>query len=257
MNQRPAFQWYPKDYLTDINVVSMTLEEEGAYRRLIDYCWLNGTIPADTKRMAPLCKCQADKMAELWPAIEPCFRPHPKEVKWLIHPRLERERIKQDEHLKKKSRAGKAGAKARWGKDGDSTAMLLPIADDSSPSSSPSPSPSSTPAKREQYCTAFEAFWETYPERNNSGSKSKASELWERAVSDGVEPGLLEEKVGAYAEWCALEGIVGTGKVAMATTWLNQKRWEEKLVFNRMKDSDRKLVGRVQHLEGIDLERSF
>jgi len=78
-DKRPAFQWYPKDHLTDLNVLPMTLEEEGAYRRLMDYCWLTGYIPSDTKGMAPLCGCQPDRMAELWVAIEPCFRPHPKE----------------------------------------------------------------------------------------------------------------------------------------------------------------------------------
>ena len=52
----PAFQWYPKDYLSDLNVVVMTLEEEGAYRRLMDYCWLHGSIPDDMAALGAMCK---------------------------------------------------------------------------------------------------------------------------------------------------------------------------------------------------------
>ena len=118
-DKRPAFQWYPKDYLTDENVLPMTLEEEGAYRRLIDYCWLHGSIPNDPKRMAPLCKCDSAHMEELWPAIEPCFRLMNGDAKRLVHPRLLKERKKQDEYRKKKSDAGKIGAEKRWGKDGE------------------------------------------------------------------------------------------------------------------------------------------
>ena len=47
----PAYLWYPKDYLADANTVLMSLEEEGAYRRLLDYCWLEGSIPGDMKAM--------------------------------------------------------------------------------------------------------------------------------------------------------------------------------------------------------------
>ena len=116
-DKRPAFQWYPKDYLTDENVVVMTLEEEGAYRRLIDYCWLHGSLPNDTERMAPLCKTDGTRMAQLWPAIEPCFQQMNGDANRLVHPRLEKERKKQDEYREKKSRAGKAGADKRWGND--------------------------------------------------------------------------------------------------------------------------------------------
>lgn len=127
--KRPAFQWYPKDYLTDERVVPMTLEEEGAYRRLMDYCWLHGSLPNDMARLAAMCKASADHMAELWPAIEPCFQLV--ENRW-IHPRLEIERRKQDNYRKAKSKAGKRGAKARWEKEENGTAIVLPMANDSS-----------------------------------------------------------------------------------------------------------------------------
>lgn len=113
-DKRPAFQFYPKDYLSDENVMVMSLEEQGAYIRLMSFCWLEGSIPADTERMAKLCFVDGKRMAELWQSLESCFSPHPKKPGRMTHPRLDEEREKQDEHRKKRQEAGKAGADARW-----------------------------------------------------------------------------------------------------------------------------------------------
>ena len=40
-NKSPSFQFYPRDYLTDVNVAMMTLEEQGVYIRLLCYAWLS------------------------------------------------------------------------------------------------------------------------------------------------------------------------------------------------------------------------
>jgi len=54
MNRSPAFQFYPQDWLASAKVAEMTLEEEGAYIRLICYCWMTGSIPADPARCAKM-----------------------------------------------------------------------------------------------------------------------------------------------------------------------------------------------------------
>jgi len=108
----PAFQWYPKDFLSDENVVLMTLEEEGAYRRLMDYCWLQGSIPDDTKSLSMLCKgISVERMAVLWSAIKHCFLK--REERW-FHPRLEREKTKQNKHRKAKVNAGSFAISRKW-----------------------------------------------------------------------------------------------------------------------------------------------
>ena len=141
----PAFQFYAADFLADENVQAMSLAERGAYITLMAFCWREGSIPADSNRMARLCGCHADEMAELWQAIAVCFEPSA-EPDRLIHPRLELEREKQAKHRKKRSEAGAAGAKSRWGgsDDGnriadasqtDSNAIDLPMAKNGSSSS--------------------------------------------------------------------------------------------------------------------------
>jgi len=127
--KRPAFQFYPKDWLSDEHVMLMTLEERGAYIQLLCICWLEGSVPGDLTRMARLCQTDDNRMAELWQSLEPCFRQQGD--RW-VHPRLDLERKKQDEHRKAKSEAGKKGAKARWDNDENGSATDVPMAKNSS-----------------------------------------------------------------------------------------------------------------------------
>lgn len=113
-NKSPAFQWYPKDILASARVQMMSMTEECAYRRLIDYCWLHGSVPADAQRAARLvgkgCPVEAAKIA-----LE-MFEPHPTDQSKLVHDRLEAEREKQASNSKARSEA----AAARWNKQGKS-----------------------------------------------------------------------------------------------------------------------------------------
>lgn len=112
----PAFQRYPKDYLGDELVMRMTLEEEGAYNRLMDFAWLEGSIPADMRGLAALCKnVSLKKMTAIWETIGCKFAAHPDLPGRLIHKRLERERDKQKVWSEKSREGGKRSAEKRWG----------------------------------------------------------------------------------------------------------------------------------------------
>lgn len=52
----PAFQFYAADYLADMDVQMMTLEEEGMYIRLLCYCWREGSLPNDDEQLLRLVK---------------------------------------------------------------------------------------------------------------------------------------------------------------------------------------------------------
>lgn len=114
INNSPAFQHYPKDILADLRVQEMSLAEEGAYRRLIDFCWLNGSIPNDEKRVARIIgKGATPEMARI---VMQMFVNHPTFEDELVHPVLEEERDKQASNRKARQQA----AEARWGKQGKS-----------------------------------------------------------------------------------------------------------------------------------------
>lgn len=142
----PAFQFYPKDFLSDGNQASMSLSECGAYIRLLCICWNDGSLPNDVTRLAYLCSATPRQMRQLWPAVSVCFRVV---ADRLIHPRLNRERQKQETYRLMKAEAGQKGGRATAeGKQKSSrrSSRLLaePLAKASPPSSSSSSSSSPT-----------------------------------------------------------------------------------------------------------------
>lgn len=54
MAKPPAFQFYPKDWLTSEKVMSMTLEQQGAYMNLLCHAWINEGLPNDDAILARL-----------------------------------------------------------------------------------------------------------------------------------------------------------------------------------------------------------
>lgn len=110
----PAFQFDAAEWLADENISLMTLEEEGAYIRLLACCWREGSISAIPEAVARLTKHCSTTITE---RVLKQFIPMPGNCSRMIHERLEKERKKQAAWSKKSSEAGKAGAKARWGKE--------------------------------------------------------------------------------------------------------------------------------------------
>ena len=145
----PAFQFYAADFLADENVALMNNEQLGCYIRLISYAWREGSIPADLEDIASLCRTDSKRMTELWTArLCDRFKPHAKQHGRLVNSRCEHEREKQKRNSREKSVAGKKGALARWHKDLEAkqphaSAIILPMAKDSSSSSSSSSSSTS------------------------------------------------------------------------------------------------------------------
>lgn len=150
MNKAPSFQWYPADYLADMQVRMLSWASRGLYVDLLCYCWREGYIPADSSAIAQLSGCHDLAI------IEPCLLLFSEsgESGKLLHKRLEKEREKQNEHRKERAEAGKKGAESRWGnkkptrKKKDSkangsangSAMILPLAKNGSSSSTSSSS---------------------------------------------------------------------------------------------------------------------
>lgn len=69
--------WYGREFYADENVQVMTLDQEAAYLRLLWNCWQEGSIPADTAKLAAVCKnMPARKFAkDIWPALCGLFTP--------------------------------------------------------------------------------------------------------------------------------------------------------------------------------------
>src|SRR5215469_15168602 len=115
VNRPPAFQFYPKDWLSSKKIVTMTLEEEGAYIHLLAHCWDSPdcTLPDDDTELA-----QLSRLGERWfsggsAKLRACFLPHPKKSGRLLNARLLEERKKQEAWRRKSREGGKRSAESR------------------------------------------------------------------------------------------------------------------------------------------------
>lgn len=108
----PRMDWYPRDFQSDARVRVMTLEQQGAYRALLDFSWMDGPLPNDHAYLAKLLGISRRAFtARVWPRVAPCFT---EEGSTLVNPRLERERQRAINARKRASTKGRLGAEKRW-----------------------------------------------------------------------------------------------------------------------------------------------
>ena len=215
MDKAPAFQFYPKDWLTDPDVVCMSMAQKGAYITLICYCWREDQLPNNPDYIRKLLG-NVPKWKTLWNGIK-----HKFEIRgnYLVHPRLEKERIKQEEYRKKKSNAGKKGMKKRWGKlhNNDNTVKEVLITKNNSSSSTSS----SIAHSSDIYTSSFNEFWEIYPHKVG---KKKAMEVWNKLKPDDES---IERIIDALKKQKETRQWQDKLYVPHPATWLNQERWND------------------------------
>ena len=164
MKNSPAFQFYPTDFLADINVQAMTMEERGIYITLLCHCWIEDGLPND----------DGDPIAGLLKnhRVAKCFI---KKNGKFRNPRLDKERKKQLAYHKSQQEAGLRGAERRWGRH--SKPIATPMAKHSSSSLSSSSSPSKEDSressiKADKAGQLFEEFWQAYPREGRFHKKA-------------------------------------------------------------------------------------
>lgn len=128
--QSPAFQFYPRDFLADARVASMSPAACGVYIRLLCHCWIEGSVENDSEMIRRLVGFSGRNWSAVWCQARTCFVIHDGR---LVQPRIERERAKQAEFRAKKAQAGSAGGKQKASKT-----LADPLAKPTSSSSSSS-----------------------------------------------------------------------------------------------------------------------
>lgn len=128
--KRPWFAFYASDWLSSSNVCLMTPEQRGGYIQLLCHAWLSDDcgLPDDDAALAVLSGLNGS-----WDAsketIRKCFKPSSGR---LLNLRLLQEKSAILEKLDSRSKAGKKGARKRWGSNGlNNKAILLPLAKNS------------------------------------------------------------------------------------------------------------------------------
>lgn len=114
--QSPAFQFYAGDWISDPNRMKLSLEEQGAYVLLYCHCWRGFKIPFDYEIMSRMLNCRTEKIEKIYPKIKHLFEEKKDKdgITYLYCIQAEEERKEQAKNRRKRSIAGKLGAKKRW-----------------------------------------------------------------------------------------------------------------------------------------------
>jgi len=157
VEKSPAFQFYPKDFLTDANVVIMNPEVKGLYITLLCIDWIEDGFFIDAMmKLAGFDFFKKDGTLRdtedyegAMAMLSNCFVAHPEKVDFVTNPRLMKERKNQVSKRRERSESGKKGAKSLWSKrkneklshsSAKGSAIKEPMAIDGSSSSSSSSS---------------------------------------------------------------------------------------------------------------------
>lgn len=204
MKKSPAFQFYATDYLGSQRVQMLTLEEEGAYIRLLCYCWQHGSIPSKHSEIARLVgKGCSTNLARV---VSEMFDKHPNDQFKMIHSRLESEKNKQAAWREKCS---VGGAKSAESKKLAHTVLQLPLTLPLQGSFNiPSPSPSSVSILQKKAVVAKES-----PQTPDE----IISELKSNPAYSQIDVGREFHKMSA---WCSVKRK--TPSKARLINWLNR-----------------------------------
>ena len=111
----PAFQLYPKEWLSSGRITMMTPEQEGVFIRLLLHQWEDPTctLPDDDAKLAIL-----SRLGERWlkvgsTSVKGAFVKHPTLPHRIYNERLYRERIKQEKFREQCKYAGVKSGKVR------------------------------------------------------------------------------------------------------------------------------------------------
>ena len=230
VNKPPAFQFYPADFISDENVVLMNNQEVGCYIKLLCFCWKQGSIPNDMRKIAKLCNENETVMAQLWDSLKSCFNKNNNGR--LCNPRLEKERKKQITFRKERSESGQKGAINRWNKNKikdkkpNSSAIAKPLAEPmaNDGSSSSSSSSHSISKKKQIYTQSFLSFWNKYPKKSG---KKDAFKAYQKAKDKPPISELLKiiDRHIQSDQWQKEDGEF----IPFPATWLNKGRWDDEL----------------------------
>jgi len=218
----PAFQFYPDEWLTDRIVAMMTPEQEGAYIRLVCYCWLDNdlSLPDNDEQLSVLARISKCGL-EL---VKSKFKPHPIKEGFLTHSRLQKEYKKQLAWREKSAKGGKKSAAQRTEnkqKLKGGSICLQPKSN--TPSPSPSPTTYKKESKKESSLSNFEEFWKSWiPYKTPKGSKSDAREAYLK-IRKEIDHETLITISGEYCRLCETTDT----NTKNVFRWLKKRGWED------------------------------
>jgi len=220
LGKAPAFQFYASDFLSDINVTTMTMAQRGMYITLLAFEWIEGSLPTDLLKLRILCGNHPDFDND-WQIVRNCFIE--KEGR-LYNNRLETERGNMIAYRERMSANGRKGAETRWQSHSKAIAK---------PSNKEVEEEVVVRSKRvnvkKEYTDEFlNEFWTIYPRSDN---RKRALDKYISARKKGVDKEKIISGLKNYIKYWKAKNTEPQ-YIPMASTWLTQERWSDELMFN-------------------------
>lgn len=215
------YSWFPTIYQGDTQ--TLTLAEDGAYRRLLDhYMTTRAPLPNDDRALARIAGVGLSE----WEPIKERVRTYFKPTGLLLRHDFCDERLKEDDARIEKSRNnGKGGGRPTTKKDNDNnpSGNRVETPQKPLPTLNNTKEESKKVRKRDTRSALsppeFEDFWKLYPK--SGASKAESLKAYCKAIQKGAAHADIIRGVAAYSNYLARSGDF----TAHATTWLNQQRW--------------------------------
>ncbi len=215
MAKDPSMPFYVNDWLSSGRVLCMTLEQQGAYVRLLCHCWASqdASIPDDDQALAVL-----SGMGEGWlkngcPLVRRCFTPHPQLKGCLTNERIYALWEERQIWREKSRKGGQKSAANRRRNKGLSTskggskggpATVKPVVGNylqpngNTPSSSSSSFNTPTPTLGAPSKNDSTPQWGEEEEDLISRKVARAPDAIKAAISNGCQPVQVHDLIAHY-----------------------------------------------------------
>jgi len=216
----PAFQFYPKEFLSSSKVMAMSLTERGAYITLLSVEWLDGSLPNSPGGLARILGLSEPRFRKLWGGVlSACFIERDGR---LVNARLEDERRKQIAFRQRQSENGKKGGRL--------TQPLSQIEATGSPPLNPRVMESAdsrlqSSFKEKENDVAFAEFRDAYPR-----SRRKGGPLVEQNFLRALDlAGGFAALMAALENHLASEQWANPRMIPGMDVWFEEERWRQEL----------------------------
>ena len=213
----PYFPMYPTDF--EAKTSHLTLEEDGAYNRLLRLCWMspNCSVPDDDAWIMRRLRCdEATYLRVVKVVIEEFFT---RKNGYVFSKRLSKEWVIANEAHKKRKNAGKKGGnskalKTKENRSSNAVAMLKQC------SSNQNQNQNHILEIDKSISCPFSDFWSVWP---NKVSKQNAEKAW-RKLSNEERQVVIELVPSWFENWRQQNPQASP---IHAATFLNGKRWKD------------------------------
>jgi len=114
-------KWFHSWWLFSSSRLEMTAAERGVYRDCLDFCYAEGSIPADPETLRRLLQVTPEEFQAAWPKVSKRFVPNPDDPTRLINLRADEVIGQTAKYVNARSQAGKKSGAARRGTNADQT----------------------------------------------------------------------------------------------------------------------------------------